>query len=803
MKKSICFFFSALCLISAFKVYSQQSGKNIQGVCPPFFLYDEKGEKIDLIKNMNTDKPYSPKQTCGKCHDYNKITEGFHFQQGKNEKIPAYIGKKFNWILSPGNYGGNWCSPAPIYRQLAPKKNYSVRMIDMTSFEFITATCGYCHPGGGPLEYDREGNRYDEYMIKNKLVSGGDNNLDGDYYKAKWDKTGVLEADCMICHQPEYNFKERNTQIDKQNFRWASTAASGFGIVEGSIKDSIPVRVRYNLALFDADGKYSGHIVKEPRNDACLNCHAKPQWKKRGGNFSIRTDVHIKAGLKCIDCHTAGENASNEKIKGKEVHQFGKGDDPSGHVRNDLDNTVRDCKDCHITGYLNAPIAKHNWLPTMHLDRIACQTCHIPNRANKAALVQVSDVYNPGVKITPPAKHIWTFYDANMNYWNHYGELNMFTVNDKPISPYKPVLAKYKDKIYPVNQVHSAWVGLEEKGKDGLNQPFMKDIFMMWTLHNQDKSMYKELSKIKDDNRDGIPEVNSDEEIDAIINSVTKYLEDTKFDLKDKKVVWVNNDKIYYSSKEFKIFPKELYEASPFASVYKYSHDVMPAKAALGKNGCTDCHSYKSGFFTKEVLQYPFDGNGNQIKTAQFKLFDISPIIIHLSIIRESYLKVVFYGLLMILGALVISLLVNRFFRNIPLNGNTRRIVVFLIPAIFIIIFLIKLCVAEDFGDYLMPTRLALDSNHFLISFFVVLFSSLFLIYNGGKNNKTDNNLKEFIKNDKISFNIFVSIVMSIVFGMGMFFKISTIFYSLFEITLVILLILDNYAITKLLKNSK
>ena len=40
------------------------------GVCPPFNLYDEDGNIIDPVNNINSEKPYSPKQTCGKCHDY-------------------------------------------------------------------------------------------------------------------------------------------------------------------------------------------------------------------------------------------------------------------------------------------------------------------------------------------------------------------------------------------------------------------------------------------------------------------------------------------------------------------------------------------------------------------------------------------------------------------------------------------------------------------------------------------------------------------------------------------------------------
>ena len=107
------------------------------GVCPPFHLRDEQGNVIDPIHDINAAAPYSPKQTCGACHDYAKITEGFHFTQGKGESMPAEYANRYNWVSSPGNYGGNWCSPAPLYRQLAPKSNTNARSIDMTSFEFV------------------------------------------------------------------------------------------------------------------------------------------------------------------------------------------------------------------------------------------------------------------------------------------------------------------------------------------------------------------------------------------------------------------------------------------------------------------------------------------------------------------------------------------------------------------------------------------------------------------------------------------------------------------------------------------
>jgi hypothetical protein len=247
-------------------------------------------------------------------------------------------------------------------------------------------------------------------------------------------------------------------------------------------------------------------------------------------------------GLSCFRLY-----GIRSRITGKEVHQFGKGDDPSVWVRNDLDNTVRTCNDCHTTGYLNAPIAKHLWLPDLHLDKLSCQACHIPQRKVKSALVQVSDVCNPGTKISPPPKYIRTFHDQNMNYWNHYGELTMFTAKDQPADPFIPENAKYKEQIFPVMAVHSAWPGIFTEGVKGLDQPKMRDIYSMWTIHRKDNSKYPELSKIADNNSDTIPDVNTAEEIDAFIKSVTAFMNDQGYDLSGKKVVWVNNDRMYLS----------------------------------------------------------------------------------------------------------------------------------------------------------------------------------------------------------------------------------------------------------------
>ena len=702
------------------------------GVCPPFPLRDESGNVIDPIKGVNDKVPYSPKQTCGAsgCHDYAKITEGYHFTQGKGEAPPKEFATRYNWVTSPGNYGGNWCSPAPLYRQLAQKKNTDPRTIDMTSFDFVTATCGNCHPGGGPLEYDRDGKRYDEQMRDPSagLVPGGDNKLDGDYYRARWSETGVVEADCLLCHMPEYDIKRRNEQLANLNFRWAATAGAGFGSVSGKISANQTPLVYYDKSCFDPDGNVILHIAPEPRNEACLNCHSKPDWKKRGEAYSPRTDVHMAAGLRCVDCHAAGSKAPDPRIRGKEIHHFGKGDDPSGWVRNDLDNTVRSCESCHLQGWRNAPKATHEWLPPLHMEKLSCQACHIPVRAVKSALVQASDVYNPAPRITPPPKHIWTFYDQEMRFWNHYGELDLFTTKDEPTNVTRPTLVRYKGKIYPANRVHSAWVGFEEQSKPGLNQLFMKDFFLMWTQHQANpKVNYPELEKITDDNGDGIIEVNRPEEIDALLTAVKEYLTNTNFPMEGRRLVWVSDSYAYYSSKERRLLQHEEHEATAYASVYKFSHGVSPAKAALGSGGCIDCHRSNSPFFYGAVLDEPFDPkDGKPRWIPNYQILGISPFWIEISSFREVWLKPLLYGLLGLNGLLIVVLA----FRWHAVRGKFISPRVANSMAWFIfgagIAGGLYALYTPGLLEYMTVRRFSLDANHFWVAVIVLVVCSAF-----------------------------------------------------------------------------
>jgi len=70
-------------------------------------LKDVSGNDIRL----GSTEPYSPKQTCGGCHDYDHITQAYHFQQGRTDghgKVIAkddYFEDGRTFLQSPGMYG--------------------------------------------------------------------------------------------------------------------------------------------------------------------------------------------------------------------------------------------------------------------------------------------------------------------------------------------------------------------------------------------------------------------------------------------------------------------------------------------------------------------------------------------------------------------------------------------------------------------------------------------------------------------------------------------------------------------------
>ncbi len=343
----------------------------------PVTLKDEAGLQID--PSVPGPRPYSPRATCGGCHPYDAITRAYHFTMGADVIADDWGAKHRNrpWMSSPGQNGGQ---QHMSYAWLSKKRNSRADEVGMTPYVYAR-TCAVCHPGGSIFEHDRDGQRYDHRMARQPDLA---DSLDGDYYKTDWQRSGVLEADCLMCHTQHYDPKERVAQLAKSNYRWAATVGAGLGTVEGSVADGQTPRLAYRADLTSAS---SIRVVPSKTTDKnCLFCHAEAETKKRGHVWDGRNeDVHSK--FSCTTCHTSGAD-----------HQIRKGRSNAVFLHDEMDDPTLSCKGCHWSGQLGAKKPRHATLQQDHLEKLACVVCHVRD-ANVTAVHVVDTTTGASVGI--------------------------------------------------------------------------------------------------------------------------------------------------------------------------------------------------------------------------------------------------------------------------------------------------------------------------------------------------------------------------------------------------------------------
>ena len=70
-------------------------------------LLDEAGQPLTADSQV----PYSPRATCGGCHDIDKIANAYHFQQGRTDLAGNVVTRNDyfedgrEWLRSAGMYG--------------------------------------------------------------------------------------------------------------------------------------------------------------------------------------------------------------------------------------------------------------------------------------------------------------------------------------------------------------------------------------------------------------------------------------------------------------------------------------------------------------------------------------------------------------------------------------------------------------------------------------------------------------------------------------------------------------------------
>ena len=393
---------------------------------PLIVLKDDAGHNV-----LESGKPISTRQTCGgDCHDYDFITNSFHFLQGKGEidrtLLATHNIAAFN--LSPGMFGKFSIIPN---HQLTHPGITDPADADMTQPDWLTK-CGTCHTGAGISEYDLHGHRFltpeakpdgaldPSYTIRDRHT--------GQLVAWDWQKSGIAEADCFLCHVPKASRGARKKEMTTGNFRWADNATlADTGIVTRKDDGTFT----YDRAAFNKDGfvKPEALDLSDPTLDNCAQCHGftaknattilaiqhadimrgteKSGWIYNGAKISDTVfpniigkqamtypwDVHAARGLICIDCHFSVNNPGRmihddpkKNLRYKPLgedpavylkrpdHNFARGNIPPETVNITSHNTMRGCGDCHDAEKV------HAFLPykSRHFKALACQTCHIP-----------------------------------------------------------------------------------------------------------------------------------------------------------------------------------------------------------------------------------------------------------------------------------------------------------------------------------------------------------------------------------------------------------------------------------------
>ncbi|WP_456372401.1 hypothetical protein, partial [Thiolapillus sp.] len=147
--------FMAIIIALAVPVWGQAIDE--EKLHPAIPLLDESGTNV-----LQSQKPYSPRTTCVQCHDYESITHSYHIEQGRDETDDEF-GNKIGLpqLVGPGYFGGYTCMGGNNPDQLAKMENASAEdFADLGAAGWIQR-CEGCHSGGGWMEKDRQGRRYD------------------------------------------------------------------------------------------------------------------------------------------------------------------------------------------------------------------------------------------------------------------------------------------------------------------------------------------------------------------------------------------------------------------------------------------------------------------------------------------------------------------------------------------------------------------------------------------------------------------------------------------------------------------
>lgn len=512
-------------------------------------LYDESDHPIRLDDRPLM--PFSPKQTCRKCHDYEKIRNGWHFNAADSGVREGRRGEP--WILvDPGA-----ATQIPLsYRGWTG--TYRPADVGLSTLAFLK-TFGRHLPGGGVGEKDGDLN---DYM--------------------RWQVSGTLEVNCQSCHNADagQSQAEYGVQVLRQNFRWAATASSGFAVVRGSAGEMpdnfdtysavppeqsniLPPTVSYNASRMDGAGRVLFNVPRRMPPAQCEFCHSSRVIDPaRPERWEGEEDVHIAAGMLCVDCHRNGID-----------HQMIRGYEGEAELRGQPRVASFTCRGCHLGsstepvplgGRRGAPRPEHLGIPPVHFERLACTACHSgPWPAATTCTVKTSRGHALGIPKTDKA-------------------------DDALPQIATPVFAKQADGTYAPHDL--LWPAFWSYKRKGAISPVGPDRIRLLVTSILSRDTTR---------RTGRWPVLREAEILEILQQLRKQ------DSTAGDPVYVSGGMMYAIAPAGTLTRLQSDAAQPYA--WPIAHDVRPKAQSLGIRGCTDCHATDAPFhFGMVKISSPF-----------------------------------------------------------------------------------------------------------------------------------------------------------------------------------------------------
>lgn len=509
-------------------------------------LYDHEGRAIDPSDEFPP--PYSPRMTCGKCHPYADISHGWHFNAPEPNLPAGRPGEPWLWVDDRSG------TVLPISGRCWPG-TYTPPAVGLTNWQFILRFGGHI-PGGGFGDPSADD-------VKQAPEA------------ARWNISGRLEIDCMFCHSAGqgHDPAEAAQQIEKQNFKWAPTAALGLAAVRGEARkapddwdpslppnpdfpDKTGPKLVYDKARFDVDNRVFFDITRRVPVERCYFCHSLREVGPGAPDPLVASrDVHLAAGLLCVDCHV--NDISHKIVRGHATE---------ARQRGELELATYSCEGCHLGaegtddeavtlgGRHRAPHPQHRGLPPLHFDKLTCTACHCgPWPMEAARRIQTALAHGLGLATRER------------------------TDSDQP-QIVEPVFTQQDDgRIGPQRLVWPAFWGRLD-GKE------LKPLPLAIVQKAAKSALPKPAKNDAATKAPLTPELT--------VKMLTALAADKQV---QGTPVYVRNGWVYRAAGDDQLQSTE--HAAARAYLWPLAHDVRPATQSLGVRGCTDCHAAGAPFY--------------------------------------------------------------------------------------------------------------------------------------------------------------------------------------------------------------